>query len=1171
MHKPLPLFILLLAAALLPLSAMAKKGAPHTFEAKAVYSKVEMSWKAPNEAKQLMWHNGRDYDGDAGKATSPQHPAVIYIAADFASSNLTPGDIITSVNYFEYRPIIGLTAIIWEDGKIVRTAKGDLSGFKANQWRTVTFNEPYTIPEGKNIRVGFKLEHGTNLDFVAIMDNACDKRGDLRSYDGKTWEHNGRGTYLITVNLKNDVDEAPTGYSVYSGGTLVVDNLQATDFVLRNQPEGTRVYRVEAEYGSERYGTDKTLTTKPASQAMPGPRFVRVDGSGANGFNPRWMAPLMRTSDNLLTWHAPTDTLANSIGGTASSNTKVWIKNEFAASDLLSFANAKITGIRAQFHEKTVKSIIAWVMKDGAFVQYDTIAQSIIDGITPDTWVTLPLKQPVEIEPGSKYAYGYYMMHTPKTHPVSVNGAKAVGKKANSFSTSSPNSSNFAKSNPSWRTLAEGDIPGNWMLAAELEAGPADLRQIKSYNIYLDGVLQGNASADQTLTNGMYFYHAFAASKPGPYTMGVQTVSSDNITSDIVESTIVIGHNSYNVAPTISNAEFVKETGKVSFDITMDRQLQHYGEAAYKAGFDEEITLNWGARFTPEQLESYYSWRITKINFVIGQSIPAGFKLQLHKANGTQIASYDIGADQVSPLGMYSLTLDDDYTIIPEDGLYLSYQATLPAKCSAMVLDNGPLVDGGAVVKLPGTSSWLNLGTINATYNKYNIVIGATCSQPRLVGSPAQTKELGSTGIIGNPACIELKASELRNGLGVEASMPVRYATTRQGGTGQPFDPKCFYIYRNGEKIATTEENKFADVVSDHDIFTYEVSGLYDREWESPKSSPLIVDNGVAQAGPAPYNLHLAGTEKLAWEAPQAAPVLTYCTASPTSYGVGMTGGTTRTTYAMQKFPADSISKHAGDLVSHIRFGLYSTNLTYASVVVIKDLNILYEQEVKVSDLNKIQDGWNEIRLNEPVALEAGHEYMFGYRLDYLTGEKPMLFDAGPATDKFGNLISASASHTSWKSLKSLNKSLDGNWRIYTTLMRPGMERTGAHRAEGLTYNVYRNGEKVYEGITATEAPAAWMHGMNVFTVTAVKNGVESAPSNEVRYNNNGVNITDATAAIYYDAATATLVTEEEGMLYDTAGRSVMPIPARNTALSALGAGTYIFRTVSGKTLKLVK
>ena len=42
-------------------------------------------------------------------------------------------------------------------------------------------------------------------------------------------------------------------------------------------------------------------------------------------------------------------------------------------------------------------------------------------------------------------------------------------------------------------------------------------------------------------------------------------------------------------------------------------------------------------------------------------------------------------------------------------------------------------------------------------------------------------------------------------------------------------------------------------------------------------------------------------------------------------------------------------------------------------------------------------------------------------------------------------------------------------------------------------------------------------------------------------------------------------------MLYDTAGRSVMPIPARNTALTALGAGTYIFRTVSGKTLKLVK
>lgn len=1164
MHKALPLAGFLLLAASLPFTTVAKRGAPHSFTAKASYSKVAMSWKAPNAPKQLMWHNGRDYDGDAGIVYSPQHPAVIYIASEFEAADLTPGDVITSLNYFEYRPIVGLTAIIWEDGKVVREQKGDLSNFKKDEWRTVTFSDPYTIPEGKKIRVGFKLEHGTNIDFVAIMDNACDKRGDLRSYDGKTWEHNGRGTYLITVNLKNDVDEAPSGYSIFSGSTLVADNLQATSFTLTDQPDGTRAYRVEAEYGSERYGVEKQATTKSVKQSMPGPRLVKAVRSGGNGTSVEWQAPLMRGNDNLLSWHSPNDALANSIGGTASSNTKVWVKNDFSSADLVSFAGANIQAIRAQFHEKTVKSIIAWVMKDGAFVQYDTIPQSIIDGITVDQWVTLPLSQPVKIEPGSDYSYGYYMIHTPKTHPVSVNGGTKIGSKGDSFSTSSPNSSNFAKSNPSWRTLASGNISGNWMLAAELDAAPADDRGVIGYNIYYEGEFKGMVEANQTTTPG------YVVPKPGKYTYGIQTVGTNSIVSEIIESSVTVPHSSSYVAPTIANPEFDKESGKVSFDITMDRALQHYGEATYKAGFDEAMTLNWGARFTAEELESYQYWRIKKINFIIGEKVPDGFKLQLHKADGTLISSFDIGADQVNPLGMYSLTLQDNetYTINNED-IILSYQANLPAKCSAIVLDNGPLVTGGAVVKLAGTSNWLNLGTINSTYNNYNIVIGATCVKPRLNGAPEQTEEIGTIGFVDNLKCIELKASELRSGLGVETAEPVVEQKPRTAGTGYPFDPKCFYIYRNGEKIATIEENKFSDIISDNDIYSYQVSGLYSQEWESPKSSPLVIDNGVKQAGPAPYDLKVVNATSLEWKAPQVAPVMTYCTADPKSYGVGMTGGTTRVSYAMQKFPADSIAKNAGSLVSHIRFGLYTADVTYASVIVIKDLNIIYEQEIPLDSLKAIQKGWNEIRLNQPVELEANHEYMFGYRVDYPTGLKPLLFDAGPAVNNFGNLMSATASHTSWKSLKSLNSSLDGNWRIYTTLMKPAdLRRDAPRQADGITYNLYRNGVKLQEGIAATTVTPQWLpNATNHFTVTAVVNGVESAHSNVAGNDHAGVDNVDATAAIWYDGATRTLVTDMAGILYNAAGLQVAAIEG-DTELAWLMPGTYIFRAADGRTLK---
>lgn len=208
--------------------------------------------------------------------------------------------------------------------------------------------------------------------------------------------------------------------------------------------------------------------------------------------------------------------------------------------------------------------------------------------------------------------------------------------------------------------------------------------------------------------------------------------------------------------------------------MTINRMIKHYGEATYKAGFDEEMTLNWGARFSQSDLDNLLSWRINKLNFIIGDKVPAGFSLQVHKADGTLLGSYDIGADEVSPLGFYSLTLDDnkEIHINPEDGLILSYKATLPAGCKALVLDAGPLKTDGAIVKLPGLSTWLNLGAVNATYNNYNIVIGAEALPPLLSGAPAQSREIGSIGTAENLVPVELKASELKSGFGIEATEP---------------------------------------------------------------------------------------------------------------------------------------------------------------------------------------------------------------------------------------------------------------------------------------------------------------------------------------------------------------------------------------------------------------
>lgn len=54
-------------------------------------------------------------------------------------------------------------------------------------------DNPYTIPAGKTVMFGVKYEYGRNLNFAAICDRTpSNGKGNLYSYDGKTWIADGR-------------------------------------------------------------------------------------------------------------------------------------------------------------------------------------------------------------------------------------------------------------------------------------------------------------------------------------------------------------------------------------------------------------------------------------------------------------------------------------------------------------------------------------------------------------------------------------------------------------------------------------------------------------------------------------------------------------------------------------------------------------------------------------------------------------------------------------------------------------------------------------------------------------------------------------------------------------------------------------------------------------------
>lgn len=127
------------------------------------------------------------------------------------------------------------------------------------------------------------------------------------------------------------------------------------------------------------------------------------------------------------------------------------------------------------------------------------------------------------MELGNEYAFGLYYKHTKGGHPVGVDNGVTVEGKGNTFSTSWPSSSDFGKSDPVWKTLSSGDIAGNFMLTADVEAmspEAAEPQTIANYDVYRDGEIIASNLTETTYKDevpdlGTYTYAIVANGESG--------------------------------------------------------------------------------------------------------------------------------------------------------------------------------------------------------------------------------------------------------------------------------------------------------------------------------------------------------------------------------------------------------------------------------------------------------------------------------------------------------------------------------------------------------------------------------------------------------------------------------------------------------------------------------
>ena len=1098
---------------ILAMSAVAQAlYAPHSLKATPNFNAVELSWKAPNAKNSLQWHTDYAYNGDDGVKADPNGTLQIYMGSRFEASDLVNvvGEQIDSIGYYQYREMVNLTFFIYENGKQVYSEALDVTNYVKDSWRKYALTTPYTIPANTEVLFALKMEYGDNMSMAAIKDDGAPTvagKGDVYSYDGVNWSNSGYGNYLLTAYIKNEGESAAAanGYNIYCDGAKVnSDVVTEENFVVTSLADGVHTFEVVAVYDSQEAKSKAVkATTKGLASSFPP---VSISSKSVSGFSAQlaWNAPLIAPAE--LTWCNKTK--STSIGATSKTSPVVWIKNDFSASDLISYAGGSLKAINMHF-STAVTGVTMWVMKNGEFVYSEIVSMATVKQIVAGEWARFELKKPVVLEQGAEYSYGLYITHAAGLKPITVDTSASVGSKGSTFSTSSLASAGLEKTDPYWKTLGDGNIPGNWMMTAEVNNPSAPTYQVAGYDIYRNGVKVGSDVTATSFTDEV--------TAPGTYTYGVVAKSDNGLASDAVTTNVSFALPVTYNAPNIESYNLDQATGKMSLKWNMDIELEHYGTPTYMAGFDEDMSLMYGTRFTAEELAPFAGYEISKLQFVLADNV-GDFSVGVYSTKGAVLSELNFKGSEIEPFVMYTVELETPVAITETSDYYIAYKVDAPAGSAPIILDEGPLVTNGAMVSVTDGVKWMKLGTLNSTYNNYNIVIGANATPAK---GASKAVLLSKSASMKKANMIKRVVSVMDTEVGVEAERVMNNTVSTKAMASAKAALSVatkFEIYRNRELVAETTATNYEEILKSYGGYQYNVKAVFDNGWNSPLSEAAVVNYDVPQKTDAPFDLtgeYVNNKLNLAWAPASAATELSYSVGDEANdVAYRMTGQTVA--YIVVKFPVDTAAKYEGMELSHVKFKIATNQLNSLSVVVLHGTTIEYTQPVAPSDL---QAGWNNIRLNKPIKVKKGVEMSIGYVCTFTSGTTVFVADAGPVTKEgYSDLISASA--YSWKSMNK-DSGISCNWRIAGVLKKADnnatLKSTATATAEGVTYNVYCNNTLVAEGVTSTEY-AVENPAEGKYVVTATADGVESAESNVVYFYPSGVeeNIADDNAPVEY-------------------------------------------------------
>lgn len=1127
----------------------AQTAAPHTVTATANYNAVTVDWEAPVDDIKLKWHNEYDYNAADGIVFNSEDATTFYVSNFFTADDLKNfvGKSVESISYMQYREIYRATMLVYVDEEVVAEKVDDQSNFESGEEMIVKLDSPVEIKAGTSMRFAVKFECGSNMNMVASRDAGPTivGKGDCYSTDGQNWTSDNDGNFWVTARLVNDATVAADGYNVYCDNEKINSELITdTEYVAENQMKGAHSYAVTAVYGSNEimsYSVPLTVN------AFPTPSILNVKTDVFTN-TLTWQAPPLAA--NTLTWS--NQELLNGIGGTSTTSPQIWIKNEFEASDLIAYAGAQLSAINVYLYEEAsskIESCQLFIIENDKIVYSEAVSADALAALTLGSWNKLALTTPYTIVAGNKVAYGIYVTHTKKKHPIAYDTCPIgnIGK-GTMYSTSSPKST-FNSSNPTWKDLSEANLTGNWMLTADV-SGAASMN-IDGYTLYRNGEVVTTIASTPSNINE----YADNVDAPGYYTYELVAVGTDQSTSDAASIIVYNGLPKSYRAPYIETATFDSDTKKFEMQWSMDAELKHYNSPTYTVGFEEDMSLMVGTKFTANELAAYKGYSITRISGMLYAEI-GDVKMGVYSASGAVLAETTIAAGEYSAGRTIIAELSTPVTITGEEDLYIAYTLNMPANNNALVVDEGPLVNNGALVSLTGGMNWMKLGTILPAANAHNIVISALVTPPS--ATPASKMSIES---------VKLKSLSEKE---IETAMEST-ASTKSVLTNNPQVAK-FNIYCNNKLVAETTDYNYAETVKRYGPYAYEIAAVYSNGWESPRSEQMSFTNGIEQKNPAPFDLKgvASGNDlMLSWSDASAATVLSYEQGEDDNEF--QLSGSGDGFYAVIKYSVADLADKVGMKISHIRFKLATADLYSLDAIVMYGGNVIYSQPV---DLDDVVVGYNTVRLDNPVEIPANWEVGVGYLIDGPTKVPMMVMDGGPAVENYSDVYSTSG--TSWYSMLAKQKQ-DYSWRISATLETADQEVIAPMSTSSTTYNVYCDGEKIASGLTSTNYVVANAVDGNYY-VTAVAGTDESAESNTVTFVNvSGIDNIATDNAVVYDTESQTIKMSAEGdcQVYAASGvlvKSACGVSSLN--ISDLTEGVYVANVViegNATTIKIAK